>query len=74
MMRLLRRSGDLVSGVFRRLERPIWGESLCVVVLFFWWWWWWGPRGDSALVIGDDEILNSSDAPEIVRLSEPEGV
>ena len=67
-LRFLGRGGDLVSGGFRRRGRPIWGESLCVVLLFG------EERGDPTLVIGDSEKLNSADAPEIERLSEPEGV
>ena len=31
-------------------------------------------RGGATLVIGDAEKLHSADAPEIERLSEPEGV
>ena len=71
-LRFLRRGGDLASGGFRW-----WGRPLLGVVLLLG-----GSRWDSAidlrggcaLVIGGAEKLNSADAPEIERLSAPEGV
>ena len=60
-LRFARRGGDLVSGCFRWRARPLLGGGFFCVVLLLW-----EARGDSTLVIGDADQLNSEDAPESI--------